>query len=271
MTATSPINPEYLEKIEKLRLLDDDFMCAVFDGDGQAVKEILVPILGRDDFEVADDDVHVQDSYQNLKGHSVRLDVTAKDSTGKRYDIEIQRADYGAGQKRARYNLGLMDAHILKKGQEYNDLPEVFVIFITENDVLRKGLPIYHIERIVQETGELFDDSEHIIYVNAKYEGDEPIGRLMSDFRATRADDINSAVLADRVRNIKETEEGQKAMCKMFEDERAQGAMNAIAKMVVQKVITLVQGRKAAVDNGLSESEFDDFLRKNYPTFVFPM
>ena len=39
------------------------------------------------------------------------------------------------------------------------------MIFITENDVLKSGLPIYHIDRIVQETGEPFGDEAHIIYV----------------------------------------------------------------------------------------------------------
>ncbi len=30
------------------------------------------------------------------------------------------------------------------------------MIFITENDVLKRGLPIYHIDRMIKETGELF-------------------------------------------------------------------------------------------------------------------
>ena len=48
----------------------------------------------------------------------------------------------------------------------YDALTETYVIFITENDVLKSGLPIYHIDRIVQETGEPFGDEAHIIYVN---------------------------------------------------------------------------------------------------------
>lgn len=42
------------------------------------------------------------------------------------------------------------------------------MIFITENDVMKGGLPIYPVERIVTNTGELFNDGEHIIYVNGE-------------------------------------------------------------------------------------------------------
>ena len=39
------------------------------------------------------------------------------------------------------------------------------MIFITENDVLKAGLPIYHVDRIIQETGEPFGDEAHIILI----------------------------------------------------------------------------------------------------------
>ena len=33
-------------------------------------------------------------------------------------------------------------------------MPETYIIFITSNDVLKGGLPVYTIERTIQETGE---------------------------------------------------------------------------------------------------------------------
>ena len=51
--------------------------------------------------------------------------------------------------KRARYNSSLIDANVTEPGEQYEALNESYVIFITENDVLGKGLPIYHIERMV--------------------------------------------------------------------------------------------------------------------------
>lgn len=44
---------------------------------------------------------------------------------------------------------------------------------------MKKALPIYHIERVIMETGELFDDKSHIIYVNNEIKDDTPLGMLM--------------------------------------------------------------------------------------------
>ena len=51
----------------------------------------------------------------NLLKRSVRLDVLATDSASIKYNIEIQRSDKGAGQKRARYNSSMLDARLLQK------------------------------------------------------------------------------------------------------------------------------------------------------------
>ena len=54
-----------------------------------------------------------------------------------------------------------------------------------------KGLPLYHVERIIQETKERFEDGSHIIYVNGSYKNDDdPVGKLMRDFRCTSSIDM---------------------------------------------------------------------------------
>lgn len=67
--------------------------------------------------------------------------------------------------KRARYNASMMDANTLVKGEEYDRLPECYCIFITEKDVMGCGLPVYHAQRVISETGKLLGDGTHIIYV----------------------------------------------------------------------------------------------------------
>ncbi len=62
-----------------------------------------------------------------------------------------------------------MDANLLKKGEDFDRLPETWVIFITENDVMGKGLPLYPVERCFLGTGERFEDGSHILYVNGAY------------------------------------------------------------------------------------------------------
>ena len=157
--------------------------------------------------------------------------------------MEVQRDDKGAGRKRARYNSSMMDANFLKKGEGLGQLPETWVIFITENDVIGKGLPLYPVERCFLGTGEKFEDGSHILYVNGAYRGDTPIGKLMHDFSCTDAADMYYGTLADRVRFFKESREGIEIMCRAMEDMRNQalkeGMVNVAKKMLDDGTITL--------------------------------
>ena len=104
-------------------------------------------------------------------------------------------------------------------------MPETYVIFITENDVLNRDLPINHIERVIPETGERFDDNSHIIYVNSrKKDKNTSLGRLMHDFACKNANDMYYTTLADKVRYYKENQEGVDNMCKAMEEMRAEAA-----------------------------------------------
>ena len=102
---------------------------------------------------------------KNLLGRDIWLDINATDSNNTELDIEIQRADKGADSKRARYHSSILDAHLLRPNDDFKDLPETYVIFITENDVIGGNLPIYTIERQITNMGQPFNDGEHIIYV----------------------------------------------------------------------------------------------------------
>ena len=78
-----------------------------------------------------------------------------------------------------------MDANITSPGDYYENLAETYVIFITEKDVLGNKEALYHIDRVIQETGEFFGDEAHILYVNGEYQEDTPLGILMRDFHCT--------------------------------------------------------------------------------------
>lgn len=145
--------------------MDDDFMTKVFE-DIQCAELLLRIILNDESINVLE--VHSQRGIKNLQGRSVRLDILAIDSHDRVFNVEVQRSDKGAGAKRARYNSALIDANVTEPGDLYEALNETFVIFITENDVMKADLPIYHIDRVVKETGKLFKDEAHIIYVNSQ-------------------------------------------------------------------------------------------------------
>ncbi len=205
-----------LAKIAQFRLFDDDFMSKVFEDDIEATEFLLQIILQRDDLKVTESKGQV--SIKNLLGRSVRLDIKAKDKTGKLYNIEVQRADSGAGEKRARYYSAILDTNSLLPRQNFEKLPETYVIFITEHDVLKGGLPLYHINRKIEENEMTFRDESHIIYVNGEYKADDDIGKLMHDFSCNNPDDMKLGLLAEKTRYFKKNEKGVKRMCKIMED-----------------------------------------------------
>ena len=207
---------EILQRIKGARLMDDEFMTKCFEDNVECTELVLRIVMDKDDLKVKS--ARTQYTVKNLQGRSVRLDIFADDSMDRKYNIEVQKSEKGAGSKRARYNSSLMDANAILPGDDVELLPENYIIFITEGDLFGKGLPMYHIDRLVKETGMSFGDASHILYVNGAYRGDDPLGRLMHDFSCTNADDMNYGKLSERVRYFKETEEGVKAMSKAMEE-----------------------------------------------------
>ncbi len=215
-------------------------------------------VLEKPDLKVLD--VRTQVFVENLLNRSVRLDILATDSTGAKLNMEVQCSDKGAGRKRARYNSSMMDANLLKKGGDFDKLPETWVIFITENDVMGKGLPLYPIERCFLETGERFEDGSHILYVNGAYRGDTPIGKLMHDFSCTDAADMYYGILANRVRFFKESKEGIEIMCKAMEDMRNESLQEGIREGMKATARRMLAAGKYALEeivniSGLSLEE----------------
>lgn len=210
---------ETLDAIGKLCLLDDNLMTLVFDRNIEATELLLNVILERNDLAVLE--VIGQREYKNPLpgGRSITIDIYARDREGKIYDIEVQRASAGANVRRARFHSSMIDTKMLRSGQEFKEIHESYVIFITANDAIGAGCPLYHVNRVIEETGTYFGDGSHILYVNGSYKDDtDPIGRLMHDFRCLNSVDMFYPVLARQVKYFKETEGGQEIMCQIFED-----------------------------------------------------
>ena len=212
-------NNDYIKRISKLCLFDDDFMNIVFQND-KCVKLLLDIIL---DTDIRISDINIQHQLDNIKGRTVIMDMYIIDEKGRYINVEIQRDDSQAIAKRAGYHESLLKTNITSKQTKWKDISETYVIFITENDVLLGGLPIYHIERRIEENGERFEDGAHIIYVNGRNEEDTRLGRLMHDMRCTEVEDMYYEELREEARYYKEDEGGIEKMCKLFDEVEQRG------------------------------------------------
>ena len=252
------------EIVENLSLMDDDLMWRVFDENIPATQLLLRTILGRE-LEVIFTKGQWETENPLVTGRCIRLDVFARDIDGDYFDCEVQRSDAGAIPKRARFHSAMMDARMLNSGEDFQKLRDSYVIFITENDYYHEGKALYQIER-KRENGECFEDGNHIIYVNGRYDGDDDLGQMLADFRRTETTGFNFPELEKGVRHFKVDKEGKSTMCEAVEkygiekrnEGRTEGKIESIRALMKNLKMTAEQAMESV---GISQSEYDKYLK----------
>ena len=255
---------EDLQRLRGFRPIDDTFMRCLFRDNLPLAQFVLRIITGKQDLILTHEETQ-KDLKRLLGARSLCLDVHGVDSQNNEYDLEIQRADYGARPERARYHSAAMDIEALNAGQEFEALPETYTIFVTERDFFGKGVGLYPIERMNLITNEPFNDREHILYVNGQYKGEDDLGKLMHDFLCNDPDDMNFDILADRTRYFKENPEGVSEMCKAMEDMRNEalerGRVEGRAEGLKEgRIEGRVEGRAEGRAEGLVEGRLNNML-----------
>ena len=227
---------EKSKKTSKEMVLFDDTLFAVACEDKAACQELIRIITGDDSLVVINN--KAQYTIRNVENHSVTLDLTAKDSKGKLYAIELQKKDERNAEKRIRYNNSLYDTLLLDKGTDYSELPTVISIFISKFDVHQTGLPLYHVKMTIEETGETYNEGRQIIFVNASNDNGSKIARLMNEFSNQERISSEFIHISERIRYLKEEIGGQAIMCEKMEklakeyaaDEHAETARKMLKK-----------------------------------------
>ena len=257
---------EDLQRLRGFRPINDTFMRGMFKDNIPLAELVLRIIVGKPDLILTK--CETQADLKRVTGaRSICLDAYATDSTGKKYDIEIQRSDNGADPHRARYHSSVMDVENLDKDQDYRELPDTYVIFITEIDYYKAGKPVYVIQNINLTLGLPFEDGTHILYVNGEYRGDSDVGKLMHDFNCTQANDMIFPLMAEKTRYLKENPKGVSEVCKQMEDLRNESILEGIdigdlrttVKYYKKGTITL---EEAAEDLNMTVEEFKEKMNQ---------
>ena len=210
------IDQENRDLIQRLTPMHDIFMRCLFQDNLPLAQTVLRILTNIRDLKLIRAETQ-RDLVRLAGARSVCLDVYGEDSSGRKYDLEVQRENVGADPKRARYYSAALDVENLSSGEDFRKLPETYVIIITQRDYYREGKALYPIERVNLATQQLFSEGAHILYVNGSYEGDDELGRLMHDFRCENPDEMYFDVLAERTRKLKESPEGRKFMDDILE------------------------------------------------------
>ncbi|MDE6625589.1 MAG: hypothetical protein K2K56_04380 [Lachnospiraceae bacterium] len=203
------------QKIAEARLIDDFFFEAFAD-DKAACEEILRTILEDDQLKVVD--VVVQSSKRNIYGRSVRLDALCTLGDGSKSNVEVQRADNDDHFRRVRFNEASITVKDSKPGIHFDQILDLYMVYISENDFIGGGKTIYHVDKVIRETGGAIDDGVHEVYVNTKIKDGSKISDLMECFTSTTVNDAKFPATTKRFAELKETEGGLEAVSDILKD-----------------------------------------------------
>ena len=239
-----------LQRLRGFRPVDDTFMRVLFRDNLPLAEYVLRVITGKEDLHLTKEETQ-KDLVRLVGARGLCLDVHGVDDQGQHYDLEVQRADAGARPERARYHAGALDVENLDAGQRFEELPTTYIIFITENDIFKGGKALYPIQHINAGTGEIFEDRQHVLYVNASYKGDDDLGRLMHDFLCTDPDDMFTEILADKARYLKTDPEGVEIMCKQMEELREESMKRGEEAALLKSIVNIMDGLKYSAQQAM--------------------
>lgn len=223
---------EKLERVKDFRLIDDVFF-EVFAQDKAACQEILRVILEDDALTV--EDVVVQSSKRNIYGRSVRLDALCTLGDGSKSNVEVQRADNDDHFRRVRFNAASITVKDSEPGEHFDEILDLYMVYISEKDFIGDKYTVYHVDKVIRETGKRVDDGVHEVYVNTKIKDGSRISELMDCFTEKKVENQSFPATTKRFRELKETEGGASAVCeiveKLVEESREKGRAEEGEKM----------------------------------------
>ena len=234
------------EEAKKLNPIDD-LMFRTMAEDKEFCEEILRVILQDEKLVVLESTV--QYAGTNPQGRSVILDAKCVLGDERKIDIEVQKRDDDDHQRRVRYNGAILTTNITDPGEKFQDVPDVCVVFISKFDIFNGNHSLYHVDRIIRETGEKVDNGFEEVYVNAKVKDGSDVSELMEVFVNDDAYNNKFPITSSIKRRYKETEEGQSRMCEIMEK-------NAKEKRLEEK--TLINKLNSIL---IKANRFDDLER----------
>ena len=199
-----------LQGVEDLTLLDDTFMKIALN-DIEACQHVIRILMDDPSIEI----VEVRSHYRisKLVSKDAVLDILAEDTQGRVYNLEIQRKTTLDHARRTRRYNAMVDAEYLEKGKEYNEMPEVYVIYISETDIWKTRQTESPVEKHFKGQMTEYDDGQHTIYINAAINDGSPKAALMQYFKTCDPDDMSQGALSRRVRYLKRDKGGIEDMC----------------------------------------------------------
>ncbi len=243
------------ELVSQFTLFDDILFSMVMQ-DNDTAEYVLRLCTGIPDLKLISS--NIQQAVRNLVGKSSTLDFIAEDSEGKLFNIEVQNADdpRGFGPKRSRFHHSIIDASLIPKGVDYDELPELYIIFITPFNPLKK---YGHSKIAYYKTSHLdgveWNDGIHEIYLNAEAKDGSALSEMLQYFKTADPNDDRFGPLSNSVRKYKCVDKEVDNMCSAVENFAKEYAAER-EKIVLEKAAEEMARTKTEFVNSLLEKGF---------------
>lgn len=234
--------------LDSLSLSDNAVMTLALTDNPRAVKAILAPILGRDDFEISD--VVTQRRSELVEGHSVVFDCVATFADGTKCDIEMQKSMKGMNVERMLFYEAMLTASALKKGQDYEEMRPTILVVLGAGDFLGQSKPLRVFRWHDEETKKAISGKQTIYLADLRNgDMDTELGRLMADLRCPTPERIANTPLRETLSMVKWKQGGElmnQALWELYDDAIAEGRAKGLEQ-------GLAEGRAKGLEQGRAE------------------
>lgn len=262
----------FIEKYKKLiensiPLNNEVFM--IFAKNKKFCEEFLRVILRDKKLIVIDNDI--QKHLPSAFNKSVIIDMLCRLSNGDIVNVEIQLSKEKHHAKRIFTYASKIKSYIDEKGEEYRNLKEVIIIYLTKEDIFKKGSTVYKVDMNIISDKKIFISNWNcglkVYYVNAEGLTNKTINeylKLLTDKKTTSKKFSMTSSIKKGIYEI-----GGKKMSKEWkelydgienigiEKGKKEGKISAFIEMVNDKLLTI---KEAAKRVGMTEKEFSKLV-----------
>ena len=176
-------------------------------------------------------------------------------------NIEIQRSDSDNHLKRARFNAASITVKESEPGMNFENVKDVYIVYISEKDFFKAGLTTYHIDKIIRENGITVEDGLHEIFVNAAVDDGSNIAELMQCFKQKDLNNLKFKAVTRRFKELKETEGGLNAMCKIMEDIVKEENEKILKEENIKRIVKMISksySKEEVLELAYTEEEYEE-------------
>ena len=211
-----------------------------------------------------------QYAITSIERRSVILDAYCELRDGRRVNIEVQNANNVNHQKRVRYYSSVLTTSLMKKGESFDNVPEVCMIYICNFDIFKENKSSYLIKRVIDGSNREVDNGLKEIYISANINDGTTLSELMGVFTKDDCYSENFPVTSKMKYDFKYVKEGNKmtdAMKELYDIFKEESKDKWIKEGVINTLIMLVKDGIISVEDAakranISVSTFQKYLNE---------